>query len=109
MPEASNTSTGGAATQHFASGGVRSAARSRGVSEPGRCTTQMRSWRSVAMPETWPRIQRFGSVFGHVASTSNCGTRARSCACAAAQIAAIASASAYLIRSSRTGKRYYVE
>ena len=27
---------------------------------PGRCTTQMRSNRSTAMPETWPRIQLFG-------------------------------------------------
>src|SRR5207253_6647535 len=29
----------------------------RGVSEPGRCTTQMRSDLSAAMPETCPRIQ----------------------------------------------------
>ena len=74
LPDWSNTSTGGAATQHLASGGFCSAARSRGVSEAGRCTTQMRSKRSVAMPETWPRIQLFGSGFGQNASTWNCGT-----------------------------------
>src|SRR6185295_14373489 len=31
------------------------------------------------MPDTWPRIQRFGSGLGHDASTWNCGTL-RSCA-----------------------------
>src|SRR5262249_32832586 len=36
--------------------------------------TQMRSYRSVAMPETCPRIHLFGSGFGQNASTSNCGT-----------------------------------
>jgi hypothetical protein len=33
----------------------------------------MRSWRSVAMPDTWPRIQRLGSGFGQLASTSKRG------------------------------------
>src|SRR5262249_59688653 len=70
----SNSSTGGAATQHLASGGLCSAARSRGVSDAGRCTTQMRSYLSVAMPETCPSSQLFGSGFGQNGSTWNCGT-----------------------------------
>src|SRR5262245_39699609 len=32
------------------------------------------------MPETWPRIQRFGRGFGQDGSTWNCGTLVRSCA-----------------------------
>src|SRR3981189_3318578 len=73
LPDWSKMSTGGAAMQHFASGGFCSAARSRGVSEPGRCTTQMRSYLSVAMPETCPSTQLFGSGFGQNGSTWNCG------------------------------------
>jgi hypothetical protein len=62
----------------FCSGGVNSAARSRGVSVSGRCTTQMRSYLSVAMPATWPRIQLFGSGFGQEASTWKRGTSSAS-------------------------------
>src|SRR4030095_16954985 len=32
------------------------------------------------MPDTWPRIQRFGSGLGQDASTWHCGTPLRSCA-----------------------------
>src|SRR3954454_8071653 len=86
----SNTSTGGAATQHLASGGFCSAARSRGVSEVGRCTTQIRSYLSVAMPETCPSSQLFGSGLGQNGSTWNCGTVAAFWAGAAAATNAIA-------------------
>jgi hypothetical protein len=34
----------------------------------------MRSYLSVAMPETCPRIQLFGSGFGQNGSTWNCGS-----------------------------------
>src|SRR4030095_4191189 len=44
------------------------------------------------MPETWPRIQRFGSGFGQEASTWNCGTL-RSCALACENKPATAAAS----------------
>src|SRR6516225_12217983 len=60
--------------QHLASGGDCSAARSRGVREDGRCTTETRSNRSVAMPETCPRIQLFGNGLGQNGSTWNAGT-----------------------------------
>src|SRR5262245_6856550 len=82
--------TGGAAAQHLASGGFCSAARSRGVSEPGRCTTQSRSYLSVAMPETCPRIQLLGNGFGQNGSTWNCGTGV----CADAMLATSATAAA---------------
>src|SRR5580704_9195409 len=74
VPYLSNTRTGGAATQHFDSGGLCSAARSRGLSDPGRWTIQTRSNRSTVMPATWPIIQLFGKGLGHSASTWNCGT-----------------------------------
>src|SRR3977135_284124 len=84
LPDWSKTSTGGAATQHLASGGFCSAARSRGVSEPGRCATQMRSYLSVAIPETCPRIQLLGSGLGQSGSTWNWGIAVWAAAAAAA-------------------------
>src|SRR5215467_3559146 len=74
LPAWSKTSTGGGAAQHLASGGFCSAARSRLLSEPGRCTTQMLLLRSVVMPDTCPSSQLFGKSFGQSASTWNCGT-----------------------------------
>src|SRR5262245_29007879 len=74
LPAWSNTSTGGGATQHFACGGFSSAARSRLLSDPGRCTTQRLLLRSTVMPDTWPSSQLFGKSFGHSASTWYCGT-----------------------------------
>src|SRR6185369_10521154 len=68
--------TAGGATQHFASGGFCSAARSRLVSESGRLTIQTLLLRSVVRPETWPSSQLFGRSLGQSASTWNCGTPA---------------------------------
>ena len=74
MPSASNSSTGGAETQHFERGGVSAAPFSSSVSERGRWMTQMWSLESTVMPPTWPRIQLFGSGFGQDASTAKVGT-----------------------------------
>src|SRR6516162_7598792 len=99
----SNTSTGGAAMQHLASGGFCSAARSRGVSESGRCTTQMRSYLSVAMPETWPRIQLLGSGLGQNGSTWNWGSGVW--ADAALTVSAVVAAASHAIIPFMTSSR----
>src|SRR5262245_15864830 len=76
LPAWSNTSTGGGATQHFASGGFCSAARSRLLSDPGRCPTQTLLERSTVSPDTWPSSQLFGKSLGQSASTWHGGTPA---------------------------------
>src|SRR4030095_6141656 len=73
LPSASNSSTGGADTQHFERGGVRAAPFSSSVSERGRWITQIWPCASTVMPPTWPRIQLFGSGFGQDASTAKVG------------------------------------
>ena len=73
MPSASNSSTGGAETQHFERGGVSAAPFSSSVSERGRWITQIWPCASTVMPPTWPRIQLFGSGFGQDASTAKVG------------------------------------
>src|SRR6266852_40986 len=73
FPWASKTRTGGAAKQHWDSGGVCAAPNSSTVSKPGRCRTQMWSWRSTAMPPTCPMIQLFGNSLGQNGSTLNFG------------------------------------
>ena len=73
LPSLSNSSTGGAGTQHFERGGVNAAPFSSSVSERGRWMTQMWPCASTVMPPTWPRIQLFGSVFGHDGSTAKVG------------------------------------
>ena len=73
MPSASNSSTGGADTQHFERGGFSAAPFSSSVSERGRWITQIWPCASTVMPPTWPRIQLFGSGFGQDASTAKVG------------------------------------
>src|SRR3954454_16882936 len=74
LPSLSNSSTGGADTQHLERGGVRLAPFSSSVSERGRWITQMWPCQSTVMPPTWPRIQLFGNGFGQDASTAKVGT-----------------------------------
>ena len=69
----SNSSTGGAGTQHFERGGVSVAPFSSSVSERGRWITQIWPCQSAVMPPTWPMIQLFGSSFGQDASTAKVG------------------------------------
>jgi hypothetical protein len=52
LPSVSNSSTGGAETQHFERGGVSDAPFSSSVSERGRWKTQMFPFESVVMPPT---------------------------------------------------------
>src|ERR1700693_5349795 len=73
LPSASNSRTGGAATQHSERGGFCAAPSSSTVSEPGRCSTQMWFSRSTVSPPTCPIIQLFGSSLGHDASTLYAG------------------------------------
>ena len=74
MPSTSNSSTGGAGTQHFERAGVSVAAFSPSVSERGRWTTQIWPCQSTVMPPIWPMIQLFGNCFGQEASTAKVGT-----------------------------------
>jgi hypothetical protein len=76
LPSASNSSTGGAGTQHFERGGLRLAPFSSSVSERGRWITQIWPCQSTVMPPTWPRIQLLGSCFGQEASTAKVGISA---------------------------------
>ena len=71
LPSASNLSTAGADLQHLVCGGSFCAPFSSSSSEAGRCTIQMWSFLSTAMPETWPRIQFSGSGFGQ----NGCGSK----------------------------------
>src|SRR5215831_15211543 len=68
FPEASNSSTGGAAFARCASG-----------TDCGTCNTQMLSWRSTEIDVTSPSTQLFGIV-GHFGSNSNWGAVGNCCA-----------------------------
>src|SRR5438046_3451406 len=60
--------------QHFVTGGFAIAPFSSSTSVVGRCTIQMRSSLSTAMPDTCPSIQFDGKGLGQNGSTLNCGT-----------------------------------
>src|ERR1051326_4114280 len=55
-------------------GGFGVAPTSRSLKEDGRWMIHTWSRLSTWTPETWPRIQLFGSGFGQNGSTWNCGT-----------------------------------
>ena len=59
--------------QHVVSGGFFCAPFSSSSSVAGRWMIQTLSWRSTAMPATWPRIQLSGRGFGQNGSGSNFG------------------------------------
>src|SRR5262245_55749428 len=73
--------TAGAAVQHLYSGGLFCAPFSSSSSVAGRWTIQMWSFLSMAMPDTWPRIQLPGRGFGQNGCGSKRGTSSARAAC----------------------------
>src|SRR6185503_9820661 len=74
FPCASNSMTGGAATQQVPIGGFCSTDVSSSVSVSGRCVTQTCCLASTNTPVTAPRIHLLGISSGHDGSTLNDGT-----------------------------------
>jgi hypothetical protein len=73
LPCASNSITGGAATQQVPIGGCCCAEVSSSVSVSGRCVTQTCCFESTNTPVTAPRIHLFGISSGHDGSTVKAG------------------------------------
>src|SRR5918911_5022679 len=73
LPCASNSRTGGAATQQVPIGGFCCADVSSSVSVSGRWVTHTCCFESTNTPVTAPRIHLFGISSGHDGSTVNVG------------------------------------
>src|SRR5688572_14681720 len=97
VPDASNSSTCGAGTQHSACGGVAAAPRMSAVMPDGSWTIQTWSCRSMESPRTGPRKNVSGSD-GQKGSTRSEGGVGRSCAVGDTAISATTSA-ATMVRS----------
>src|SRR5690349_7793408 len=82
FPEASNSSTCGAGTQHSACGGDAAAPRMSALIEDGSWTIQMWSRRSTDRPRTGPR-KNVSGIVGQAGSTRRAGGEGFGCAATA--------------------------